>query len=157
MKLVSLLGTSPGTPHTTICILEQLGHSVRKHIIVATKGAALNEAITILTKCPCPATGKPPASTTAIETITLPYNDIKSQEHLQQLRQTLAKILDTDTILDITGGRKIMAVAASLEALNHGATIITTTIPDQLYQEIKQAKQPCNKTAPEKAKILKLT
>lgn len=156
MKLVSLLGTSPGTPHTTICILRQLGHSIRKHIIVATKGAALNEAITILTKCPCPATGKPPASTTSIETITLPYSDIENQEHLQQLRQTLAKILDTDAILDITGGRKIMAVAASLEALNHGTTIITTTIPDQLYQEIKQAKQPCNKTAPHMAKLLKL-
>lgn len=156
MKLVSLLGTSPGTPHTTICILEQLGHHVRKHIIVATKGAALNEATTILKQCPCPATGKPPASTTPIETITLPYNDIENQEHLRQLRHILAKILDTDTILDITGGRKIMAVAASLEALNHGATIITTTIPDHLYQEIKQAKHPCNKTAPHRAKLLKL-
>ena len=157
MKLVSLLGTSPGTPHTTICILKQLGHNIRKHIIVATKGAALSEAITILTQCPCPATNKPPAQTTHIETITLPYNDIENQEHLKQLRQTLAKILDTETVLDITGGRKIMAVAASLEALNHGATIITTTIPDKLYQEIKQAKQPCNKTAPHKAKLLKLT
>ena len=153
MKLVSLLGTSPGTPHTTLCKLLEKGIKPKKHIIVATSGASIREAQYILSNCPCSSNME---ANIPVETIVLPFSDIESIAQLKQLRTTLSKILDTDTILDITGGRKLMAVAAALEALERGATIVSTIIPDTEYKRIASEKDPCKKTLPEKATLIKI-
>ena len=154
-KLVSLIGASPGTAHTTACLLLSQGVHITKCILVATMEQVANEAEHILRTCKCPNTGKPPLMHT--EKIILPFSDVKNAEHLRILREKLAKILDTNTILDITGGRKTMAVAAAIEALNHGATLVASIIPDKLYDQLRKAKTPCQRTAPDKAWIIRIT
>ena len=151
--LVSLLGTSPGTPHTTACKLQEEGVEIEAYTIVATVEQHARQAAEILTQCPCPHTGKPPTNRQP-HIILLPFTDVDTPEKLRTLRRTLSKLLTDTTILDVTGGRKIMAVAAALEALQHGASIVATILPDQLYDKIRRADKPCEKTAPQHAKLV---
>jgi hypothetical protein len=155
-KLVSLLGLSPGTPHTVYCLLEGEGYTITEHVILATSREAAEEARRILEACPCPQTGRPPAATTKTAVELLPFNDVAAQADLVELRRILRQHLDTATILDVSGGRKLMAVAAALEALNRGSAIVAAIVPDQVYESLRRAGEPCAKTAPDKAKLIKL-
>ena len=49
-----------------------------------------------------------------------------------------------------------MAVAAALEALEKGATIVASIIPDADYKRIAQESRPCSKTLPQKAILIKI-
>ena len=153
LHLVSLLGTSPGTPHTTACKLLEEGVHLESYTILATLEQYAREAAAILTGCPCPATGKPPVQQQP-RLILLPFTDVDTPEKLRTLRRTLTQLLDENTVLDITGGRKLMAVAAALEALQHGVTIVATILPDHIYNKTRTAKTPCEKTAPQHAKLI---
>jgi len=147
-KLVALLGTSPGTVHTTLCKLQEHGIDVDEVVIYATLTHTAAQAQWILWYCPCPKTGKPPLPPPRTPRILhLGFNDIHGPQELDQLRKALAQDLDHATILDVTGGRKAMAIAAALEAYRRGATVVATIIPQEEYNRIQQAKNPCEKTA----------
>jgi len=156
-RLVALVGASPGALHTTLCLLLRRGIQVDEVLVVTTRREWGAEAIEIARSCPCPGTGEPPAPT-ATRTITLPYTDIESPHHLAQLRRTLATLLGPNTILDVTGGRKLMSIAAALEALRTGATIAATTILQEEYTRMHSAQTPCDKTIrnPGKARLILL-
>ena len=48
-----------------------------------------------------------------------------------------------------------MAIAASLEALLHGSTVVASIVPDNVYAEIRSAKTLCAKTRPREARLLR--
>ena len=156
-RLVALVGASPGALHTTLCLLRQRGIQVDEVVVVATRREWGAEAVEIARSCPCPGTGEPPAPA-AICIITLPYTDVEGPHHLAQLRRTLSTLLGPNTILDVTGGRKLMSIAAALEALRTGATIAATTIPHEEYTRIHSAQALCDKTVrdPGKARLILL-
>ena len=154
-RLVSLLGTRPGTPHTTACKLLEEGVQLEAYTIVATLEHYAREAASILTQCPCPVTGEPPAREEP-RLVLLPFTDVDTPEKLRRLRRILSSLLDDTVVLDITGGRKLMAVAAALEALQRGVSIVASILPDSVYKEVHAAAALCGKTAPQHARLVVL-
>ncbi|MEB2835826.1 MAG: hypothetical protein GSR80_000034 [Desulfurococcales archaeon] len=151
-RLVSLLGMSPGTPHTVACLLAGEGYRLEEHVILATNPDVAREALGILSTCPCAPDGRPPGVPARVE--LLPFNDIREPGDLAALRRILGGILDADSILDLTGGRKLMAVAAALEALNRGSIIVSAIISDEDYRRIRDCREPCGKSLPWRARLI---
>jgi CRISPR-associated protein Csx14 len=154
-RLVSLVGRSPGTLHTVLCLLAREGARVGHVTIVATLPDAAEEAERIAQACPCPWTSRPPAEGVPVEKLLLPYQDVTTSSHIRHLRQTIASLLTPDTVLDVTGGRKAMSIAAAIEAAAHGAAIVAAHIPWRSYLETTGATEPCSKTRPEEAVLLR--
>ncbi len=147
MRLVALLGTSPGTVHTTLCKLQERGIEVNEVIIYATLPEVAEEAQEILRRCPCLSTGKPPLEEKQrVEIRTLGFSDVRSPEDLEELRLALRPAL-RGALLDVTGGRKAMAIAAALEGYRSGATVVATIISQEEYKRIQEATSLCDKTA----------
>ncbi|ALL01391.1 hypothetical protein Pyrde_1345 [Pyrodictium delaneyi] len=144
-RLVALIGASPGVLHTTLCLLRRKGIQVDEVVVVATRHEWGTEAIEIARSCPCPGEEAPPAPP-ATRLLLLPSTDITGPQDITQLRKTLSRLLGPDTILDVTGGRKLMSIAAALEALRKGATITASIIPIHEYDRIRRATKPCDKT-----------
>ncbi|NOZ89330.1 MAG: hypothetical protein GXO15_05335 [Crenarchaeota archaeon] len=158
-RLVSLVGTSPGVLHTTLCKL--LEHRLLSFseldevLVISTREQWATEAIEIARSCPCPATGNSPLQPGVKTSIYVtPFNDVDSQERLHNLRGLLAEIIDEGDIVDVTGGRKAMTVTAVVEAKERGATVVMTHIPPETYREIAEETKPCRKTRPEQAVLL---
>jgi hypothetical protein len=155
-RLVSIVGASPGTLHTVLCLLEEQGVAPSELAVISTSPSWAHEALEIARSCPCPATGRPPRAAAARTTVDiLPFHDLEGPEHLAQLRRKLAGHLDPGTLLDVTGGRKLMAVAAALEALRAGAAVVAAMVPPEEYSRILAERSPCRKTSA-RAKLIKL-
>ncbi|BES81667.1 CRISPR-associated ring nuclease [Pyrodictium abyssi] len=148
MRLVVLLGTSPGVLHTTLCLLQEIGSEPSSITVYATLPGVAEEALKIAQTCPCPELGKPPlTSSTRVIVIELPFDDVVNTNNLEELRRILAPVLGSDTVLDVSGGRKAMAVAAALEAVARGSRVIASVIPEDEYERIRSATSLCDKTA----------
>ncbi len=145
-RLVSLVGKSPGTLHTVLCLLRERGVNIDHGTVIATREREAQEALEIARSCPCPR-GGPPLSVTGAVLVILPYGDVDTHERLQDFRQRLRGLLDTSTVLDVTGGRKAMTIAAAIEAIKAGTAIVLAQIPWNRYLETAKAQEPCNKTA----------
>jgi hypothetical protein len=143
-RLVSLVGLSPGTPHTGACLLKAQGVTVDEVVVLGNVGEAVGEAVRILEECPCPtgsllgvrASGK-----------ILGFPDVRSQEDLGELGSTLRSLLRPGDIVDITGGRKIASAWAAIVALNAGARVVATIVPQEEAERALKAGDPCGKTA----------
>ncbi len=160
MRLVSLVGTSPGVLHTTLCKLLEEGEidpdELEEVLVVSTLEQQAREALEIAGSCPCPATGKPPLPADAKAAIhLLPYSDIDSQQRLADLRKKLATLIQPGDIVDATGGRKAMSIAAAVEATAKGARVVMTHIPPETYREVAGETEPCRKTRPQEAVLLR--
>ena len=146
-RMVALLGTSPGTVHTTLCKLLEMSVKVDEVVIYATLQHAAEEAVEILRRCPCPGTGETPLRPgVRVETRLLGFEDVHGPEDLERLRISLRPVL-RGALLDVTGGRKAMAIAAALEGYRSGATVVATVIPREEYKRIQSAAEPCGKVA----------
>ena len=155
MRLVSLLGTSPGVVHTVLCLLAREGRQPKSVTIVATIPEAAREAVEIATGCPCPWTRGPPLARDQVRVVLLPYQDVDTAERVRDFRRRIAELLDLDTVLDVTGGRKAMAVAAAIEAATRGIPVIAAQLRRwSLYHETTSASEPCMKSRPEEAGLL---
>ncbi len=150
--MVSLLGASPGTVHTALCKLLEEGYGIERVYILYTRKEYAMAAVDIIEKCPC--TGSEAPLSVEVELVQLPFDDIRSTGDLAALRRVLGGLLEPSVVLDITGGRKLMAVAASLEALARGATIVSAIVPEEVYARLRAAENPCEKTAPREARLL---
>ncbi len=155
MKLLSLVGTSPGVLHTVLCLLAREGRRPARVVIVATIPEAAEEATAIAAGCPCPWTRRPPIDRGRIEVVVLPYSDVDSPEKVRDFRRRIAALLDLDTVLDVTGGRKAMAIAAAIEATRQGVPVLAAQLTRWSdYHYLSRSTDPCKKTAPQNAKLI---
>ncbi len=157
MRLLSLLGASPGVLHTVLCLLLREGAAPEQVTVLATLLGVAEEALEIARSCPCPWTGTPPLQEGInVELITLPYSDVDTAEKARDLRRRVAELLTPDTVVDVTGGRKSMAVAAAVEAAVRGAPIIAAQLKNwEKYFKASLSDDKCGKTAPESAVLIK--
>lgn len=74
-----------------------------------------------------------------VDGVKLPFEDVDSRERFQHLAYRLRRIIGRNDVVDVTGGRASMAIAASLAAAEAGAMIVTTLISPQLYNQVSSA------------------
>lgn len=157
-RLVSLVGRSPGTLHTVLCLLRRQGLQPGRVDIVATSAESAAEAERLARSCPCPDGLPALPGDTPVEHHVLPYGDVDSQERLREFRRLVAGLVEPGGLLDATGGRKAMSIAAAIEAAEKGATVLIAHIPWSSYLEKARARgDPCAATArPGEATLLRL-
>ncbi len=152
VKLVSIIGRAPGVAHTSLCLLTSAGVDVDRVILVGNVPEALEEAASILAECPCPdgsLPGKP------VETVRLSFPDVRSQADLSELGDTLCRVIERGDYVDITGGRKIMSAWAAIVAVNSGAHVVASIVPEEEWRRAVNASTPCGKTV-KNARLLQL-
>jgi len=145
-RLVVLLGRSPGVLRDVICSLLARGVVLDKVYVVGTRDSLFDEAEKVLHACPCPQGN---AKTIPLHKIILPYNDIDSFEKLTHFRTTIRALANPNTIVDVTGGRKLMSVGAAIEALQVGVQVSYLLVPPQELERLKNCKpdeNPCTCT-----------
>ena len=83
--------------------------------------------------------------------------DVDSLEKLFHFRSTIRRLIDGRTVVDVTGGRKLMSVGATLQAEREGARVSYLLIPpeelERISRECQPDKDPCKCTA-QKAKLI---
>ena len=152
VRLVVLLGRSPGVLRDVLCSLLGVGERVELVYVVGTMDSLFDEAERVLFECPCRG-----LEGVKVERVVLPYRDVDSLEKLFHFRSTIRRLIDSRTVVDVTGGRKLMSVGATLQAEREGARVSYLLIPpeelERINRECKPDKNPCKCTA-EKAKLI---
>jgi len=151
-RLIATVGLTPGAPHTSLCLLLSRGVNIEEVVIVGNVRETVEEAARILRECPCPNGSLPGA---AVKTVQLGFPDVRSQADLVKLGDALGGLIRPGDYVDVTGGRKIMAVWAALVALNKGAHVVATIVPREEAERALASSEPCGKTV-EKANLIML-
>jgi hypothetical protein len=144
-RLVSLVGLSPGSPHTALCLLRGEGYPIDEVVLVGNVAGVVEEAARILRECPCPS-GPPPAIGARVSSRLLGFPDIRGQADLAELASTLRGLLGRGDVVDITGGRKVAAAWSAIVALSVGARVAATIVPRGEAERALRAASPCGKT-----------
>jgi len=141
MKLISTLGTSPGGIFETYTNLVNGNYEAEKPekvqitevYVIRTKDKEVEFAwklVKALFVCM-----KVPATI-----VDIPVNvvDITSKSDYEEFKKAVFDKISKGDFVDFTGGRKAMSVAAAIGALQRGANLVTTIIPQEEYNRIQQ-------------------
>ena len=84
-----------------------------------------------------------PCSVPSAGLIPLSGEDVKTRRGYEELMEKVRELAgeERETHLDVTGGRVAMAVAAALAAREAGASVYTSSIPQEKYRELNAAFQ----------------
>ena len=142
--------------HTVLCLLAREEVEPSEVVVLATLREAAEEAVERASGCPCPWSGEPPLRGREVRVVLLPYSDVDSGERVRDLRRRVARLLTLDTVLDVTGGRKAMAVAAAVEAASRGVPVVAAQLRRwSTYFEATGAETLCGKSRPEEAVLIR--
>jgi hypothetical protein len=144
VKLVSILGTSPGGIFETFSNLLTGNYSsesgkgtpveIREVYIIRTNHPQVTNAWNLLKNiflC-CG------VSEHSLSDIVLDMDDIKSPEDYVKFRKEVLGRLNPGDYVDFTGGRKAMSAAAAIAAIKAGAHLVTTVIEQSDYNRIQE-------------------
>ena len=153
--LLSFLGRSPGTLHTTLCALLERGIRIEKVVVVATRGSAVDEAVEIARLCPCPGGGEPPlARGVELQVVTLGFEDVRGVGDLEEVRRLVSSIADRHTLIDVTAGRRVLALVAAVEGVRRGARIVYALVPYEEQVRAQSSRDACGKTVRVKTELI---
>jgi CRISPR-associated protein Csx14 len=160
-RLVSIIGRSPGTLHTLLCLLQQRGVRPEDVVVLSTSREAAEKAVELASACPCPGGPPPLEGLPRPRIVELPYPDVDNDERLSDFQRRLARLLASsprEVLLDASGGRKAMTAAAAYAAAHAGATVVLAQVPGSLYREALGAEPDCRllERAAREATLLRL-
>lgn len=133
-RLIATLGTSPGGIIESFLYLVKVDPDLNDIVVIATSDPLVQKAYNILLSIfSCCVK---PNFRVMLSKKDLPFPDISSSEDLKVFYQVAESIIEPGDYVDITGGRKAISVVAAMAAMNKGAKVLTTIIPQNEYTRI---------------------
>ncbi len=154
-RLVATIGTSPGTVYETLLNLcrgrYDSGEEKTSPIPVDTVVIAYTSAqkvvnayrvASLLVKCSktlFQGTKKElpsPCNVEKIIGVPLGIADVSSRKEYEIFYEKIGSYIDQGDVVDVTGGRVAMAVAAAIRAAKRDAMVVASTVPPEKYREL---------------------
>jgi CRISPR-associated protein Csx14 len=146
VKLVSVLGTTPGGIYETFINLSQGKYEAENPTPVKVDEVYVirtnNEAVTFAWKLVKAIFACCGSKGIIIADIPLPMDDINSADDFKKFRKEVGSRINVGDYVDFTGGRKAMSVAAALEGLHKRAHIVTTVVSPDEYTRVNNLLKP---------------
>ncbi|BBD73326.1 hypothetical protein HS1genome_1715 [Sulfodiicoccus acidiphilus] len=111
--------------------------------VVRTRGEEVERAFRILRALLlCCVKESPP-----LRDVPLDLNDVDSPEDYAKFRGAVLKLVSPGDYVDVTGGRKVMSVAAAVVARERGAHVLTTLISTKEYARVTEEARKLNENS----------
>ncbi len=158
-RLVATLGTQPGSSYETLLNICRGNYdygdrstpplSVSEVVLVHTRAQNVLDAYhlaKILIACQghvLPDELKLPEHCRIKKIIGIPVDihDVDSRQSFEEFKSIVERNISKGDIVDVSGGRVAMAIAAAFAARQNNALVVATVIPSQMLQQIDNVKK----------------
>ncbi len=154
VRLIATMGASPGAPYETLLNVCRGSYDaphappirIREVVVVRTSGVDVRYAywlfkLLILCNRFLPEAKRLDCVVERIFDVEVDVEDVVSREDYEKYRDAIERNIGEGDIVDVTGGRVSMAVAAMQAASSHNkVAVMATIVPQKEYSAINAAK-----------------